>query len=97
MDEHTPLRESHDVGILLQHKIESLPAVERCFVNLDYAHREDVDKHDHNTPIARKIYVPREDSLDSSSGSLAGLAEGSALLTEKTLVDFDSRLLEATP
>ena len=38
MDEHTPLRESHDCGILLQHKIEALPSVERCFVHIDYQH-----------------------------------------------------------
>jgi len=54
MDERTPLRESHDCGILLQHKIEDLPSVERCFVHIDYAHR-DVDDHDHNTPVVRKM------------------------------------------
>lgn len=36
MPEDTPLRESHDVGIRLQHKIESLESVERCFVHIDY-------------------------------------------------------------
>ena len=39
------LRDSHDCGIMLQHKIESLPEVERCFVHIDYQQRE-VDDHD---------------------------------------------------
>ena len=36
MAEGTPLRESHDCGVLLQHKIEALASVERCFVHIDY-------------------------------------------------------------
>ena len=36
MAEGTPLRESHDCGFLLQHKIEALASVERCFVHIDY-------------------------------------------------------------
>jgi cation diffusion facilitator family transporter len=36
MPEETRLRESHDVGIRLQHKIEALESVERCFVHIDY-------------------------------------------------------------
>ena len=49
----TPLRESHDVGIMLQHKIERLDEVERAFVHIDYTVR-DVDDHDPRTPIVRK-------------------------------------------
>ena len=49
----TPLRESHDVGIMLQHKIERLEEVERAFVHIDYQVR-DVDDHDPRTPILRK-------------------------------------------
>ena len=45
MAEDTLLRDSHDCGIMLQHKIESLPEVERCFVHIDYQQRE-VDDHD---------------------------------------------------
>jgi len=55
MDEHTELKESHDVGILLQHKIEALPQVERCFVHIDYQSREE-DDHDLRTPVARKMH-----------------------------------------
>ncbi|KAJ1619637.1 cation efflux family-domain-containing protein [Pavlovales sp. CCMP2436] len=53
MPEDTPLRESHDVGIELQHKIESLESVERCFVHIDYQLR-DVDDHDPLVPLAYK-------------------------------------------
>jgi cation diffusion facilitator family transporter len=49
----TPLRESHDVGIMLQHKIERLEQVERCFVHVDYRLR-DVDDHDPHTPVEYK-------------------------------------------
>mmetsp|Transcript_8888 Transcript_8888/g.29480 ORF Transcript_8888/g.29480 Transcript_8888/m.29480 type:complete len:132 (-) Transcript_8888:119-514(-) len=70
MDERTELRESHDCGILLQHKIENLPQVERCFVHIDYTHR-DADDHDHATPVMRKVHSshgkPGPSSLPSSS------------------------------
>ena len=53
MDASTPLRESHDVGIMLQHKIERLEQCDRCFVHVDYQTR-DVDDHDPTTPLAWK-------------------------------------------
>ena len=53
MQPETALRESHDVGIVLQHKIERLEQVERCFVHVDYQER-DVDDHDPLTPLAYK-------------------------------------------
>ena len=56
MEEATPLRESHDCGILLQHKIEALSMCERCFVRIDYQHRPMVDVHDHTTPVVRKMH-----------------------------------------
>jgi len=58
MAEETPLRESHDVGILLQHKIERLEQVDRCFVHVDYQNR-DVDDHDPTTPIGYKTFEQR--------------------------------------
>mmetsp|Transcript_33462 Transcript_33462/g.83397 ORF Transcript_33462/g.83397 Transcript_33462/m.83397 type:complete len:403 (-) Transcript_33462:308-1516(-) len=58
MPEETPLRESHDVGILLQHKIERLEEVDRCFVHVDYQFR-DVDDHDPKTPIGYKTFEQR--------------------------------------
>jgi len=56
MSAHTPLRESHDVGIALQHRIERLEEVERAFVHVDYRIR-DVDDHDPHMPLARKTVV----------------------------------------
>lgn len=78
LDESTQLRESHDIGVLLQHKIEALPSVERCFVHIDYQHR-DHDDHDHTTPVVRKVHssiacggclcgTSSEMSADSRSG-----------------------------
>ncbi|KAF1813507.1 hypothetical protein P152DRAFT_322590 [Eremomyces bilateralis CBS 781.70] len=37
LDEHTSLRDSHDVGESLQYVLESVPTVDRAFVHLDYA------------------------------------------------------------
>lgn len=53
MPPDTTLRESHDLGIRLQHKIEALDAVERCFVHIDYQLR-DVDDHDPSVPLEYK-------------------------------------------
>jgi len=56
MAEDTMLRDSHDCGIMLQHKIESLPEVERCFVHIDYQQRE-VDDHDPKVPVEYKTQL----------------------------------------
>lgn len=37
LDEHTSLRDSHDLGESLQYMLESVPIVDRAFVHLDYA------------------------------------------------------------
>lgn len=55
MAETTTLKESHDEGVRLQHKIESMEEVERCFVHIDYQLREN-DDHDPNVPIEAKLY-----------------------------------------
>lgn len=68
MPEATTLRDSHDCGIMLQHKIEMLEACERCFVHIDYQMRDD-DDHDPDVPIERKIFgapsraSPRADAV----------------------------------
>lgn len=54
MPRDTPLSESHDMGISLQHKIENLDECERCFVHIDYQHR-DINDHDPAVPIEQKI------------------------------------------
>jgi len=55
MPESTTLRDSHDTGIELQHKIEMLEEVERCFVHIDYQLRQ-CDDHDPKVPIEEKLY-----------------------------------------
>ena len=37
LDEHTSLRDSHDLGESLQYVLESVPSVDRAFVHMDYA------------------------------------------------------------
>jgi cation diffusion facilitator family transporter len=37
LDEHTSLRDSHDLGESLQYVLESVPNVDRAFVHMDYA------------------------------------------------------------
>ena len=37
LDEHTSLRDSHDLGESLQYVLESVPSVDRAFVHQDYA------------------------------------------------------------
>ncbi len=44
LPEDTLLRESHDIGMNLQYKIEAKVEVERCFVHIDYEKRE-YDEH----------------------------------------------------
>jgi hypothetical protein len=56
MNKNTPLQQSHDVGMLLQHRIELLSECERCFVHIDYEHRDE-DDHDKNVSIKQKITV----------------------------------------
>jgi len=69
MPESTTLRESHDEGIKLQHKIEMLEDVERCFVHIDYQLRE-CDDHDPEVPIEAKLYGgPRPGSPRASHGA----------------------------
>lgn len=75
MPEETPLRESHDVGILLQHKIERLEQVDRCFVHVDYQMR-DVDDHDPKTPIGYKTFAQRSLPPISPQGDSAEKEKG---------------------
>jgi len=80
MAEETPLRDSHDCGILLQHKIEALPEVERAFVHIDYQPR-DVDDHDPSVPIEYKTQLsstmppPPNSALKPSARSPQGPGE----------------------
>jgi divalent metal cation (Fe/Co/Zn/Cd) transporter len=53
MNQNTPLHITHDTGIRLQHKIEKIDEVERCFVHIDYSFRE-FDDHDPDVPLTYK-------------------------------------------
>jgi len=69
MPENTTLRDSHDAGITLQHEVENLEDVERCFVHIDYQLRQH-DDHDPEVPIEAKLYGgPRPGSPRGLSGS----------------------------
>lgn len=70
MAPETPLSESHDVGVMLQHRIETLEDVERAFVHIDYQIRE-IDDHDPRTPLARKT-VQANRLCDAAQGSTEG-------------------------
>lgn len=77
MPEYTTLRESHDAGIALQHKIEMLDEVERCFVHIDYQLRPH-DDHDPKVPIEEKLYGgPCRDS-PRAAHTKSGLSGASA-------------------
>jgi len=54
MDRNTILQQSHDVGMLLQDRIEHMEDCERCFVHIDYDYRTH-DDHDKSVPINFKI------------------------------------------
>jgi len=76
MSPDTPLRESHDVGIALQHRIERMEQVERAFVHVDYQIRN-IDDHDPRAPLARK-------TVAGNTGRVAAGGEERALLCETT-------------
>jgi hypothetical protein len=41
----TSIADAHDIGLQLQHKIEDMDNVERCFVHIDYTARS-YNEHD---------------------------------------------------
>lgn len=58
MDPSTPLQEIRDASIKLQHQVEAIDECERCFVQVDYTHREN-DDHDGEVPLRNKISSAR--------------------------------------
>jgi len=107
MAHDTPLRESHDVGIVLQHKIERLEQVERCFVHVDYQER-DVDDHDPLTPLVYKTQEaarlpPREKSPRLASSGGGGFsqtsthAEASAMAAAPPATELPPAVAAAAP
>eukprot|EP01065_Artemidia_motanka_P044990 TRINITY_DN6501_c0_g1_i1.p1 TRINITY_DN6501_c0_g1~~TRINITY_DN6501_c0_g1_i1.p1 ORF type:complete len:412 (+),score=121.22 TRINITY_DN6501_c0_g1_i1:61-1236(+) len=61
MPEDTPLVDSHDAGMRLQHLIEKEEQCERCFVHIDYQSRVGADGRsiDHNPgiPLQEKLHM----------------------------------------
>ena len=56
--------ESHDIGLELQHKIEELEDVERCFIHIDY------EKRDQSIPehkVERELLIARGAASSSAS------------------------------
>merc|ERR1712096_314268 len=81
MEDTTPLRQSHDAGISLQHAIESELGghCERCFVHIDYQTRIGEDgrsiDHDPSVPIEKKVSTQAK-PLGGSFGSAPHDARG---------------------
>jgi len=91
MPEDTPLRESHDVGLELQHEIEKME-VERCFVHIDYQMREH-DDHDPGVPLSEKLYGAKNRETPRANAKIGLLtAEGLPFAKENSQ---DSRRGEA--
>ena len=47
------LKETHDIGMALQYKVEALPEVERAFVHLDYEKRL-YDEHVESKTLSKR-------------------------------------------
>lgn len=75
MPERMSVRESHDIALILQHKVEAYEEVERAFVHVDYLKRTEPEhKVDYNLLHHRQNLLEPHDSLQESvhSGSLYG-------------------------
>jgi hypothetical protein len=90
MHAETPLEMSHDVGVSLQDRIERLYECERCFVQIDYQHR-DQDEHDTKVPVRDKI---NPDSLKRDS--LTGLRLRTVLSLGNRKASFSSSNASST-
>ncbi|KAK3492821.1 uncharacterized protein B0T23DRAFT_442627 [Neurospora hispaniola] len=75
MDENTPLRISHDVGQMLQRKLEGLALVERAFVHVDYEHAHNV--HEEHKPLYEKP-TPKRSLKDMLLFRKPAMAQGEA-------------------
>ncbi|KAK9799415.1 hypothetical protein WJX73_005545 [Symbiochloris irregularis] len=81
LPEHMNVRESHDIALTLQHKVEAFEEVERAFVHVDYLKRDEPEhKLDYNMFHNRSNLMEPHDSLNDSSNhnSLHGKKSGSA-------------------
>jgi len=65
LDGSTPLTESHDVALIIQHRIEKLPEVERAFVHVDYQKRDGLEHK-----IERQLITGSSDFTSISPGGV---------------------------
>ena len=63
------LKDTHDIGMDLQYKLENLPEVERAFVHIDYSKRA-YDEH-----IASRKYGSYQNQLRATSPRSDGSTE----------------------
>lgn len=60
--------ESHDIALALQHKIESLPDVERAFVHVDHQKRDGLE-HKVERELVRSSFGPTSPEQGLLQGS----------------------------
>ena len=51
------VRESHDIALELQHKVEGFDEVERAFVHVDYARRDEPEHKARTHPSPGRSYI----------------------------------------
>ncbi|KAG2455096.1 hypothetical protein HYH02_000916 [Chlamydomonas schloesseri] len=68
------VRESHDIALALQHKIEALDTVERAYVHVDYERRSlEEHKVERNLKLGeRNVMKPLPEALETVSTALLG-------------------------
>lgn len=64
------VQHSHDIGLDLQHKIEALEEVERCFVHIDYQNRDTPEHRTERELSSRPGQLSRQESLREKSSVL---------------------------
>lgn len=64
LPEDTPLRDTHDIALKLQQKIERMAQVERCFVHCDYMKRG-LDEHDSHAVVENRLASLRQQTTES--------------------------------
>lgn len=69
------VRESHDIALILQHKLEALDEVERAFVHVDYTRRDEPEhKVERNMLMHPKDLMLPHQAVAESSGAAADIA-----------------------
>ncbi|KAK9861934.1 hypothetical protein WJX84_004692 [Apatococcus fuscideae] len=78
MPEGMTVRASHDIALILQHKVEELEAVERCFVHVDYEKRSEPEHKVERVLLKKEAHLaaaaaegPRERSISAAISQAA--------------------------